>query len=217
MLKLGMIDYLNLLPFHIFIKQYIRSTQIKSSINYHKNIPTIINKRFKYKKINEAFVSSVTLRNNNYYPVGIVANKKVKSVLVIQNKYNQKDISSASSNVLADILGIKGQVLIGDKALKYSLKQGDYIDLATAWFDRYQLPFVFAVFAYNTKNQHNKRLIKQFLKSKNIKIPMYIMKQYSIKLGISISQIKEYLTLISYELKYKEIKALKLFLKLSKN
>ena len=216
MKKLGMIDYLNLLPFHIFMKQNIKSTQLKAIINYNKSIPTNINKQFKKRQINEAFISSVELLNHyQFYPVGIIATKEVQSVIVVQNGKYTYDKDSASSNQLAKILGITGQVLIGDKALKYSTTNNNYIDLAQAWFDKYQLPFVFAVFAINRKTKQNKKLINKFRKYKNIKIPMYILNQYKKQLKISINDIKQYLNLITYQINHKEMKSLKLFLKLS--
>lgn len=49
-----------------------------------------------------------------------------------------------------------------------------------------------------------------------IKIPQYILKQYSKRSGISPSNILDYLDRIDYELNIKEKRALKLFFKLTK-
>ena len=50
------IDFINLLPFHIYIKKNIRSTQIKSIINYKKSYPSAINKKYKARKVDSAFI-----------------------------------------------------------------------------------------------------------------------------------------------------------------
>jgi chorismate dehydratase len=58
-------------------------------------------------------------------------------------------------------------------------------------------------------------LANKFIKTK-VKIPQYILKQYSCKTNITTKQIKYYLTKISYQINHKEKKSLKLFLKLAK-
>ena len=91
----------------------------------------------------------------------------------------------------------------------------EFIDLAKAWNDKYKLPFVFAVLCFNS----NKKLLHKITKSFNkrhIKIPQYILKQYSKRTGISNSNILDYLDKIDYELNIKEKQSLKLFLKLTK-
>ncbi|GAB1467145.1 hypothetical protein MASR2M54_26450 [Aliarcobacter cryaerophilus] len=49
---------------------------------------------------------------------------------------------------------------------------------------------------------------------REIKIPQYILEQYSKRSGISKKNILDYLTKIDYDIGYKEKRALKLFLKL---
>lgn len=44
------IDFINLLPFHVYIKKNIKSNQIKSIIQYKKSYPADINRKFKKKK-----------------------------------------------------------------------------------------------------------------------------------------------------------------------
>ncbi len=44
------IDFINLLPFHIYIKKNIPSSQMKSIIEYKKSYPSNINKKYKKKK-----------------------------------------------------------------------------------------------------------------------------------------------------------------------
>ena len=59
------------------------------------------------------------------------------------------------------------------------------------------------------------KLTKNFNK-KYIKIPQYILEQYSKRSGVSKEHILEYLKRIDYTLGIKEKRALKLFLKLTK-
>nr|MBP9493256.1 menaquinone via futalosine step 1 [Sulfurospirillum sp.] len=57
-----------------------------------------------------------------------------------------------------------------------------------------------------------KKLAKRFGKTR-VKIPRYILKEYSEQRGISPKDIREYLTFISYTIAKKESNALKLFFK----
>ncbi|MEA3290059.1 MAG: MqnA/MqnD/SBP family protein [Campylobacterota bacterium] len=210
------IDFINLLPFYIFIKKNIRSSQTKQIINYKKSYPSKINKKFKKRKIDAAFISSIASKRCRCLDLGIVAQDEVLSVLALKGNY-QKDIQSDTSNALTKILNIEGKVLIGDKALHYYHNSGDkeFIDLAKLWKERYGLPFVFARLCINKEEKYLKELADKFKKTK-VKIPRYILKQYVSKTGIKESQIKEYLDKISYHIGYKEKRALKLFLKLAK-
>lgn len=210
------IDFINLLPFHIYIKKNIPSSQMKSIIEYKKSYPSNINKKYKKRKVDSAFISSIASRNEKNLDFGIIAQKDVLSVLVIPGN-EQDDFQSETSNALAKVLGYKGQVLIGDKALKYyhANKNSDFIDLAQAWNNKYNLPFVFAVLCYSS----NKILLDKYTRKFNkrhIKIPQYILEQYSKRTGISKQNILEYLKKIDYDLGIKEKRALKLFLKLTK-
>ena len=209
------IDYINLLPFYIYIKKNIRSNQVKAVINYKKSYPAYINKQFKNREIDAAFISSVESYNKKGLDLGIVAKDEVLSVLAIPGEY-EKDFESATSNMLAKVLKIEGQVLIGDKALKYyhSHQEDEFIDLAKAWKNQYNLPFVFARLCYNNHGNYLNKITRRFDKRK-IKIPQYILKQYAKRSGISEAQILNYLTKINYVLGIKEKKSLKLFLQFS--
>ena len=213
----GKIDYINLLPFHIFLKQSNLNNALKKAIEHKKGVPSAINQAFQKRKVSAAFISSIksNLKNIKTLPLGIVAKKSVKSVIVKSGNL-QDDPASATSNALCRVLGISGKVIIGDEALKrYLQSPQDYIDLAEIWYQKQHLPFVFALLCTNKKHQTYKRLVKTF-KKKNIKIPQYILQKYATKRGINKKEIKEYLKLISYNINYKEDRALKLFLKKSK-
>lgn len=210
------IDFINLLPFNIYIKKNIKSNQIKSIINYKKSYPSAINKRFKKRKVDAAFISSIASRNEKKLNLGIVAKNDVLSVLLIPGEY-EKDYQSETSNALAKVLDLEGKVIIGDKALKYyhTTKDKNFIDLAQYWKEKYNLPFVFAVLCFNSNKKLLTKITKNFDKKK-IKIPQYILKEYSKRSGISTNNILEYLNRIDYDLNIKEKRALKLFLKLTK-
>ena len=51
------IDFINLLPFHVFIKKNITSSQLKASIEYKKSYPSSITNNFKKRKVDSAFIS----------------------------------------------------------------------------------------------------------------------------------------------------------------
>lgn len=210
------IDFINLLPFYVFIKKNIQSSQIKQVINYKKSYPSAINKKFQKRQIDAAFISSVASQGVDSLDIGIVAQDEVLSVLALKGKY-EKDYQSDTSNALAKVLNIKGKIIIGDKALQHYHKcdDKDFIDLAQEWKKRYNLPFVFARLCYNDNEKVLQKISKDFLNTK-VKIPQYILKQYMSRSGLSAKQIQEYLSKISYKISYKEKKSLKLFFKLIK-
>ena len=211
------IDFINLLPFHVYIKKSIKSNQIKSIIKYKKSYPADINRKFKKRKVDSAFISSIASRGEKRLDLGIIAKRDVQSVILIPGK-QKEDFQSETSNALAKILKLEGKVLIGDKALKYFHENpnGDFIDLAEAWRDKYNLPFVFATLCFSKNGKILKNIIKGFNK-KHIKIPQYILNSYSKRSGISNKHILEYLEKIDYEMNIQEKRALKKFLKLSKD
>jgi len=210
------IDFINLLPFYVFIKKNISSTQTKQIINYKKSYPSVINKKFKNRSIDAAFISSIKSKKSRCLDIGIVAKKEVLSVLVL-DKDEKKDFQSDTSNALATILNLKGEVLIGDKALEYYYKSADssVIDLAQVWHDKYNLPFVFARLCTNKKLSQLENLSKKFVITK-VKIPQYILKKYIKRSGLSKNEILNYLNKISYQIGHKEKLSLKLFFKLHK-
>ncbi len=209
------IDFINLLPFHVYIKKNIRSNQIKAIIEHNKSYPSKINHKFKTRKVDAAFISSIASHREKRIDLGIIAKREVLSVLVIPGKY-EKDYQSETSNALAKVLNLEGKVLIGDKALKYyhEHNKDEFIDLAQVWQEKYNLPFVFATLCFNRNGKLLKKITKNFRKSE-IKIPQYILKKYEQRSGISKEQILDYLTRIDYNMGIKEERALKLFLKLT--
>lgn len=169
------------------------------SMEYKRGVPTAINYAFHKRRVDGAFISSISAleHRSRHLSLGIVAKKRVKSVLIIPHKNNKKDKDSASSNMLARILGLQGEVLIGDKALRYALGHDDYIDLAEEWFKRYKLPFVFALLCYHKDVHLYEQIEAAFLKTR-IKIPQYILQNAAKKSRVAPKEILEYLKLISY-------------------
>ena len=206
----GKIEYLNLLPFHVFMKRFTKSSQQSMSMNYYKGVPAKINDKFISKKVDAAFISSISARKSRHVDLGIIAKKEVLSVLVIPHAKDEKDVESASSNVLAKILNINGKVIIGDKALKHYLSKKEHVDLAKVWSDRYKLPFVFALLCYHKDQKLYSSIQNQFLKQK-VKIPQYILKQASLRTDVQEKDILNYLEYISYDLDAKAKLGLKKF------
>jgi len=210
----GKIEYLNLLPFHIFMKRYLKGSSHKQILHYKKGVPSEINSKFKNRKIDAAFISSINSSKCKCLDLGIISKKEVQSVLVLRGRH-QNDSESATSNALAKVLHVEGKVLIGDKALKYFLNtQEDVTDLAKLWYEKYSLPFVFARLCYHGKDTKYKKLSKTFLKTKH-KIPQYILEASSKKTGIKKSDILSYLKLIEYDLSSYSKLSLKRFLALA--
>lgn len=207
----GKIDFINLLPFHVFMKRYARSTQIHQSLHYHKGVPSALNRSFAMSRIDAAFISSITAKNCRHFGVGIVAKREVLSVLTIP-KADKADQDSASSNLLAHILDAHGEVLIGDKALRYYYSGGDHIDLGKLWNEQTGLPFVFALLCTHHHSNALSRLSHTFVKQK-IKIPYYILMEASRKSSLTPAQITHYLKFISYTVGERELRGYKLFVK----
>jgi len=206
----GSISYLNLLPFQLFLKRYLPDNASKMSFRYKRAVPSQINKALKRRSINAAFISSVESKKCLCTDLGIIADKKVFSVLLLEGK-EAEDPASATSNRLAQVLGLKGKVLIGDAALKYYLEGGEGIDMAEAWYKKTGLPFVFARLCYNQHGKAIQTLAKQFAQSK-IRIPQYVLKKEAKKRGISAKQLTWYLEQIYYTMGDKEKRSLKKFL-----
>ena len=211
----GKIEYINLLPFHVFMKRFTKGSSAKMSMEYKKGVPSDVNQQFLKKRVDAAFISSIKAKQHHHVELGIIAKKEVLSVLIVPHANNTKDKESATSNILANVLDIQGKVIIGDKALKYYLQNDDYIDLAKEWHNKYQLPFVFALLCYHKDKKTYKKIQKNFLKQK-VKIPQYILKKASLRTDIQPKEILNYLNYISYKLDKKAKLGLKTFLNQAK-
>jgi len=209
------ISYLNLLPFRFFLKKKPKLFAQKLQSTKRGSYPSKINEIFRKKLVDAAFVSSVESTRANRTSSGIVAKGAVKSV-IIRLGAQKSDNESATSNKLARVLRLEGEVFIGDKALlKYLENSGEYIDLAQRWHDETGLPFVFGRFCFNRYGARYKRLSDEFRRRK-INIPHYLMEREARQKGFKTRDAKEYLKLISYSVGAKEERGFALFMKKAK-
>ena len=211
-MRFGKIDYLNLAPFDIFIKRYPAQSAFKLFINHHKNYPARLNKEFLFKRIDAGFISSIAGMKAKKTKSAIISYGEVWSVIAIKSD-NKFDYQSASSNALSIILKIDGEILIGDRALRYKLGhtlERDYIDLGLEWYKRYRLPFVFGLLCCNRFERFYNKLSRAF-NNQNIKIPHYIMQEYENLTNIKKDDIKAYLRHIHYKVSNKPKTSLKRF------
>lgn len=214
-MNIANISYLNLLPFRFFLKQRPKTLSQNLQSTKRGSYPSKINEMFRRRLVDAAFVSSVESTRENRTASGIVAKGAVKSV-IIRLGAQKSDNESATSNKLAKVLGLKGQVYIGDKALlKYLENPTEYIDLGEEWNAKTGLPFVFARFCFNRHGKSYKKLSTEFNSSK-IRIPHYVMEWEAKQKGFKTKDAKEYLKLISYRIGAKEERSFALFMKKAK-
>lgn len=211
----GKIDFINLLPFHIFMKRYAKTLRTLQTLHYHKGVPSKLNRSFAARRIDAAFISSITAKKCRHFNVGIVAKREVLSVLSLPCAENKKDTDSATSNLLAQLLDIHGEVLIGDKALRYYYSGGECSDLGQLWYEKTGLPFVFALLCTHEHTDELQRLSRAFIR-KTIRIPYYILMENARKSDLTPAQIRHYLHCISYQIGEKEKRGYKRFLKEAK-
>lgn len=213
-MRFGKISYLNLVPFDIFIKKYPTTSAFKAFLNHHKSYPAKLNKEFLFKRIDAGFISSIAGAKARKTNSGIVANGAVWSVIVIP-KATKSDYQSASSNALAQILGVEGEVLIGDRALRYKLSGGKYVDLGQKWWEKYHLPFVFGLLCFNSDEAFYKAISAKF-NATRVKIPQYLLANYAKDSGVAKRDILEYLMRIHYKITPKGKVALERFYRLAR-
>ncbi len=214
-MKFGSIKYLNLLPFRLFLKKYLKGGAAYQALHYKSGVPSKINRDFHARRIDSAFISSIHSRGKKCSDIGIVAYQEVRSVFVIPYNVSKSDNASATSNVLARVLGLRGEVIIGDRALKFFLQGGEAIDLATQWYQKYQLPFVFARLCHNRLTPPTQKLVRIFEQNQP-KIPQYILKKEAAKHDITSKELQEYLECIHYAMDCKAKRSFKLFLRLAR-
>jgi len=215
-LVFGKIDYINLLPLHIYLKRYPLPQGFKQVMRHKAGVPSKLNQDLYYRRIDGAVISSVESKRKKYknLDLGICSHKKVLSVLVQKKTKNAADPHSASSNALASLLGQKGKVIIGDEALRLYFKDKTaFVDLCELWHSKTGLPFVFGRFSCTKNKTLYAGIFKNFSKRK-IKIPQYILEKYAKTRSLEPGHIKYYLNeIIYYKIGAKERKSLKLFFK----
>ncbi len=207
----GSIQYLNLLPFQLFLKRALPHNGAKMAFRYKRAVPSQINASLRRGEVNAAFISSVHAPRFTCTDLGIIARGAVYSVLVLPEAEGD-DPASETSNRLAKVLGLHGRVLIGDAALKYYLDGGEGIDLAAEWYARTGLPFTFARLCYNRHGAIIKKLARDFTQHRT-RIPQYILKREAAKRGITPKQLSWYLENIHYEMDWEVKRGLRKFLR----
>ncbi|MGX2972470.1 MqnA/MqnD/SBP family protein [Helicobacter sp. T3_23-1059] len=127
-MRFGKIEFLNLLPFDMFIKSYPLPSRFKQSLFAKSSYPAKLNQSFLFNRIDAGFISSIAgveshRKLNGKYATksGIIAKGAVWSVLV-RHASLKADFQSDTSNALSKVLNLKGEVLIGDKALLWLYK-----------------------------------------------------------------------------------------------
>jgi len=210
----GSIAYLNLLPFSFYLKRKITNVQEKQMLHYQQGVPSKINQLFQKKAIDAAFISSIKSKRCKCSNLGIIADGAVYSVLLI-NSEQMFDSESDTSNILSEVLGLKGKVIIGDKALRYYLENQEATDLSLIWKQQTKLPFVFARLCFNKHQKRILKLAKRFNR-RSVKIPYSYLKKEANRRGVSAKELQWYLKHIYYTIGYKEERALKLFFKRAK-
>ncbi len=207
----GSIQYLNLLPFQLFLKRALPNNGAKMAFRYKRAVPSQINASLRRGEVNAAFISSVHAPRFACTDLGIVARGAVYSVFVLPEAEGD-DPASETSNRLAKVLGLHGRVLIGDAALKHYLDGGEGIDLAAEWYARTGLPFTFARLCYNRYGTIIKKLAHDFTRHRT-RIPQYVLKKEAAKRGITPKQLLWYLEKIHYEMDWEAKRGLRKFLR----
>jgi len=210
----GSIGYLNLLPFQVYMKRRFPSTQFQQMLRWKRAVPSDVNRAFHRGEIDGAFISSITSSRCRCTDLGIVADGPVYSVFVLPGAV-APDRESASSNILAEILGLEGEVIIGDKALRHYLEGGKGIDLSERWREETGLPFVFARLCYRGRGATIGKIAGEFGR-REWRIPRYILQKAARERGITPRELHWYLSHIRYRMGWREKRALKLFLKKSR-
>lgn len=245
-MRFGKIQYLNLVPFDVFLKSYPLHSRFKLAAFARKSYPAKLNQSFFFRRIDAGFISTIagykSHQKRKATCAGIIAKGAVWSVLAIDidsggvdsrlestldsgikaapaisakaptnapatsahaPKIPRKDYQSDTSNILCEVLGLRGSVLIGDRALQYRFSGGRAIDMGQQWWDRHRLPFVFGRLCYNSHAALYTKLTNTFTK-RRVKIPHYILQARALESGIPRDYIKAYLTHIHYGIGVKE-------------
>ncbi len=210
----GSIAYLNLLPFAFYLKRSIRNNQERQILQYRQGVPSKINQLFKKRTIDAAFISSIKSQRCRCSNLGIIADGAVYSVLLLKSE-QMFDGESDTSNILSQVLGLKGKVIIGDKALRYYLSGKEATDLSLVWKQKTKLPFVFARLCFNKDRKRVLKLAKRFHK-RGSKVPFRYLKKEASKRDISVKELQWYLKHIDYTIGKREEQSLKLFFRKAK-
>ncbi|MEZ5314812.1 MAG: menaquinone biosynthesis protein [Chlamydiales bacterium] len=239
MVHLGIVSYINALPFYLPFKLGV----LKTTHTFEYGIPTILNDYLRTEKIEAALTSSIEYLQGSYQlapDLCIATYQESLSVnLYLRGKLEGGSIGlthqSATSVILLKILCrhfwnvtpqffplIKGKsydgiLMIGDDALKrLTIPHHKTIDLATAWYQMTGLPFVFAVIAIRKGVLFDSKELRQALEWSKIH------RQHLVEVAYHQTQlpkllINHYYDSFHYQLKERELEGLDLFKKLKED
>ncbi|MCX7954770.1 MAG: hypothetical protein N3A01_06230 [Bacteroidales bacterium] len=190
MVNIIAVSYINTLPYIYSIKNspYLKDVDINLQVvspalcarAYHEN-------RYDFLLMPTGTVD--TFLNNDYLPYGIIANKKVDSVLILSNNFLEEidtiitdsesvtsvklfkviskyylkkkfNFVNSSNSLFNKISKNEGILVIGDKALLNSQMYKYSYDLAQLWWNYTKLPFVFAYWI--KKNNIDINILQKF-------------------------------------------------------
>ena len=88
-MRFGKIQYLNLLPFDVFVKSYPATTRFKSAAFANRSYPSKLNQSFLFHRIDAGFISTIAgataHRKHKATQAGIIAKGAVWSVLSLES------------------------------------------------------------------------------------------------------------------------------------
>ena len=118
-------------------------------MNIKKSYPSYINNKFKKRKVDSAFISSIASRNEKYLDFGIVAKWSIICVIDTRKTTDRFSITNFKCS-FAKVLDLKGRVIIEIKALKFYHENPNIfkIDLAKQWQDKIQFTFCICSFMF---------------------------------------------------------------------
>lgn len=240
MMRIGFTSYINSIPLHIGLKESLPDSQITMQV------PSRLNEMVLSKQLDISLVSSVHyLMHKNKLklvdPFCIGASKAVDSVfLFYKDNLFQKShprifltSQSATSVALLKVLckfhwhikptytsdpkeKVDASLIIGDDALEAAEEDLDRVDLAQAWFEFTQLPFVFALCVAQSELPEElifsfQSMQKQTLEN-NICALSQCIHQVKDELSIvDISKTERYLQQLEYTLNEDHYQSLEIF------
>ncbi|ABX12420.1 menaquinone biosynthetic enzyme MqnA/MqnD family protein [Nitrosopumilus maritimus] len=238
MMRLGIVDYINMLP----VVYGLEKNKVKFDGKIIRDVPTNLNSSLSQGIIDVGFISSIEYARGDYnlLPYCISSKKTVMSVVLVSKvpfeeiKSIQLSTEAATSVILLKILmryaykqkvsyGKNGdaELLIGDQALKKLIKKPKHVlDLGKAWNTFSNKNMVFGVLA-SRKNLPQKK-IETLLDSIHLSYQWgqdnlnEIIDYAAEKTNLDKKIISQYFAGLSYSIGIKEISSLKEFYTYSK-
>lgn len=233
MARVGIVEYINALPFHLPYKL----GELKTKHTFEYAIPSTLNSFLRAGKLEAALTSCAEYFDGPYSLVPgfcIGARKEILSVnLYIRERVDGARIGvthhSATSIALLKVLcrhywkaepkfvplkdeeEYDGMLIIGDDALKQMTIPGyKTIDLAAAWHEETGLPFVFAVIAARNGNGFSGEEFEAALRWSEANRSRLVEAAH-MQSGLPKHLINRYYDVCNYRLGERELEGLNLF------